>query len=272
MGMLYTIGILSSVSLVILSILYSLLGYNMYFQNRLIEMLTDTAANKSKKDENELYGRRYYVKREKLREVRVNIYQPVSEEKTPVIFIAHPGKFIDGDIDDIDSFCEELKNRWNVAIVCINYTKIDVHKSTYPQQEIKDVVIYFRQNCEEFNIDKSRFLLMGFEAGGYLALIAGVNLLSEGIVPRGYIIMNPYIDYVQISFARAGIHPGPMTVIATGKDTFKCEEYIYELDRAGILTYSKIYQDQTGDFLFHDDERKEEALQWIKENVDYFLK
>ena len=47
-------------------------------------MLTDSPANKSKKDEAELYGRRYYVKREKLREVRVNIYQPASEEKTPV--------------------------------------------------------------------------------------------------------------------------------------------------------------------------------------------
>ena len=63
-----------------------------------------------------------------------------------------------------------------------------------------------------------------------------------------------------------------MAVIATGKDTFKCEEYIYELDRAGILTYSKVFQDKTGDFLFQDDERKEEALQWIKENVDFFLR
>ena len=121
------IGILATVALAFFGVFYSLLGYNMNFRNRLIERITKTATEANMKEENLLKGRRLYIERENLRPVRVNLYQPQSDQKLPVVFMAHGGSFIDHDADDIDDFCQMLSEEWQVNVVSVSYSKIKAH-------------------------------------------------------------------------------------------------------------------------------------------------
>ena len=250
-AMIEILAILGTVSLALFGILYSLLGYNNYFRMKVIEWLTEKATTRGMKTEDVLHGRRMYIMREDKRSVRVNYYQHHTKEPVPVIFMVHGSDFESGDADDIDDFCRELKNKWKMSIVSISYTKLPVHQSTYPQEEILDVVMYFYNNAAAYNMDKKRFILFGTTAGAYLAVLASVMLVRRAVLPCGYIFCTPWIDYVQISFARIQQHPGPAALAASGseKQIFECEEYAYELDRSGVNVYMKSYRDMPAAFI-----------------------
>ena len=280
MSMIEITAILSTVSLAVFGVLYSLLGYNNYFRNRMIEWFTRDSGTRGMKKSEHLHGRRMYIMRENKRSVRVNYYEYRGEGYVPVLFIVHGSHFEDGDADDIDDFCSELRKKWNMSVVAINYSKIAVHKTTYPQEEIRDAMMYFSKNADAYRMDKKRFVLFGTTAGAYLAMNASVMLVRRAVQPCGYIFCTPYIDYVQISLARIAQHPGPVALAASGseKQIFDCEEYAYELDRSGINVYMKSYADMPENFIEDPsglDENqlgiREKALSVLYEDIETFF-
>lgn len=42
---------------------------------------------------------------------------------------------------------------------------LDVQPFSYPQEEIRDTVFWFREHAGEYGIDSERFALMGYSAG-----------------------------------------------------------------------------------------------------------
>ncbi|MCR5796206.1 MAG: alpha/beta hydrolase fold domain-containing protein [Solobacterium sp.] len=278
--MITILAILGTVSLAIFGVLYSLLGYNNYFRMKVIEWMTREASVRGMKKEDVLHGRRMYIMREDKRSVRVNYYQHQSREPVPVIFMIHGSDFASGDADDIDGFCDELRKKWKMSVVSINYTKIPVHQSTYPQEEILDVIMHFSKNAAAYGMDKNRFILFGTTAGAYLAMLSSVMLVRRTVIPCGYIFCTPWIDYVQISFARIQQHPGPVALAASGSDRqiLDCEEYAYELDRAGMNVYMKSYADMPEDFIEKPEgltaeqlEIRESALNILHEDAETFF-
>lgn len=272
------IGILATVALALFGVLYSLLGYNLRLRNGFIERMTEKATNAGMKEEASLKGRRVYIEREELRSVRVNLYEPQSEEKLPVVFIAHGGHFIDHDADDIDDFCFRMSEEWQVNIVSISYTKISAHITSYPQEEIRDVIRYFHYHADEYRYDMKKYLVMGFEAGAYLSLIAELVLIQEALIPYGIIMIDPFLDYVAVSLAQAGRHPSPVALLLTGTQTEKADEYEYELNRADIYARTRRVPQTSLQALMadHTDSEtdrlnRENAMQWLKDTVDLFL-
>ena len=272
------IGIFATVALAFFGVLYSLLGYNMNFRNRLIERITKTATDANMKKENLLKGKRLYIERENLRPVRVNLYQPQSDKKLPVVFMAHGGSFIDHDADDIDDFCQMLSEEWQVNVVSTSYSKIKAHVTSYPQDEIRDVVVYFRRHAVEYNMDMKHFLLMGFEAGAYLSLIADRSLIHAAIVPSGIIMIDPFIDYVAVSFAQAGLHPNPAALVLSDKDTDAADEYEFELRQADIYILTRRMPHSQKGLLLQKEFANEtdrmnydNTMKWLKETADLFL-
>lgn len=272
------IGILATVLLAMFGILYSLLGYNLGFRNHFIERITKEATDAGMKNESLLKGRRMYIEREDLRPVRVNLYQPQSGEILPVIFAAHGGNFIDHDADDIDSFCDRLSKKLNVNIVSISYTKIKPHVTTYPQEEIRDTIMYFRRHGREYNMDTKRFLVMGFEAGAYLMLNAETAVIQKGAVPYGTIMFDPFLDYVAVSLAQAGRHPGPVALVLSGRENDEADRYEFELRQAGIEVRTRRIPDMDPGVLLSGeaaDETERLSLEnfrkWMEETVNLFL-
>ena len=272
------IGILATVALAFFGVAYSLLGYNMSLRNRVIERISQTATDAGRKEESLLKGRRLYIDREELRPVRVNLYQPDSENKLPAVFVAHGGNFNDHDADDIDDFCDRIAREWQVNVISISYTKIKAHVTSYPQDEIRDTILYFRDHKNEYNLDMKHFLLLGFEAGAYLSLIAHRSVLHVGVVPDGIIMIDPFIDYVAVSFAQAGLHPSPVGLLLSGRDTALWDRYEYELRQADVYVLTRRMPFSPTEVLLNDDitgevaERdREHAMRWLKDTVDFFL-
>ena len=234
------IGTFGIFFLALFGVLYSLLGYNLDLQNRFIEYLSREANRRGMKNEEELKGKRLYIPRDEKRDTRVCIYR-TSGEILPPVFVCHGGSFTEGDADDIDSFCMEIAERWHAAVINIAYTKMPVHTTTYPQEEICETVQYFHAHADEYDLEKNSCLLLGMESGAYLALLAAVMLVRRTIVPDGLILMDPFLDYVAPSLAEAGYHPGPVGLLVSGAKATekKTVEYADVLLNSGIRLYSK---------------------------------
>lgn len=274
--MLLYIGIVANVILILGAIGWSLLGYNNSFLNWAVESMTAKATAAGMKDE--IRGERIYVKRENKRPVRVNLYR-APEVNQPVIFLAHGGNFYDHDADDIDDFCADLAEMMNMSVVSVSYTKVDVHVTSYPQDEIGDVIRYFADHAGIYDMDMENYAMMGIEAGAYLSLIAGIHMIQKTYFSKAYVFINPFLDYVPISFAQAGLHPEPVLLLFTNEDNAeKAEEYRDVLARADV--YARIHRriDPEHPLRFFGESYKqekdayEEHLSWLKENLDRILR
>lgn len=232
------IGTIGIFLLTLFGVLYSLLGYNMYFQTRFVEFMSAKAEKEGMKSEHTLKGERIFVKREEKRSSRVNLYRH-GDEPLPVLYVLHGGSFTDQDADDIDSFCDEMALRVKAAVISISYTKMPVHTTTYPQEEITEVVQYFHAHAKEYGLDHDRYVMLGIEAGGYLALLSAVMLVRRTLVPDGLILLDPFADYVGTSFVQAGYHPGPAALLISGprEQDKKLMEYADVLSNGNVRSF-----------------------------------
>lgn len=273
------IGIIATVLLVLFGISYSLLGYNMRFQDWIIQHISAKAMKENMKEENAIRGKRVWVPH-RGRDTRVNVYRPQTDEILPAVFFAHGSDFTDGDADEWDDFCLSMSEELNCVLFSVSYTKIGVHVSTYPQTEIVESVRWFRQHSAEYGFDKNNFLMMGIEAGAYLSLIAALHLIQGGIIPRGYIFVNPFIDYTAVSFAQAGMHPDPGALILTGEEKRKgrWDEYLDALADAGNTMRVYRRPGQAWNLLWkmeglseQEKEDRQRLVLWIHERYNDFL-
>lgn len=150
------------------------------------------------KNDDELLGVRFEVPRKNKSPVRVNLYIPKDvNEKTPIIFNIHGGAFIAGDADTLDSQSDRLSRELNVAVVNINYTLAkDGYDIDFGVDEVKDTVIYFKEHADKYNIDVSKFFMLGYSAGGYHAMSAVVVLKKDNIDVRGQILCYSFIGEI----------------------------------------------------------------------------
>lgn len=153
------------------------------------------------KSDEELLGEHFYVPRQGLDPVDVNIYLPEDGENLPVVFNLHGGAFIAGDADTLDSQSLRLSQDWSAVIVTVNY-KLAVDDITieYGTQEVVDTVKYFLEHAEEYRIDPNKAVLLGYSAGGYHAAMAAHTLERAGIDLAAQVLCYSFIGEVLDSF------------------------------------------------------------------------
>lgn len=208
-----------------------------------------------RKSDEERLGRRMQIPREGAEAAEVNLYLPeLKQKRNPVVFMLHGGQFVDGDADQIDSFCDRMKDLWDAVIISINYAKLDAHKIPYQQEEIRDVVLYFGIHAEEYDIDIHRSVLMGFSAGAYYCVGAASLLEEKGLKTSGIVMCSPFIDDTLIRFCQAGIHPEPVMIITAEKESMqeRLDTYKEYLEKAGTDAEFKVYEGVTEGFLEHN--------------------
>lgn len=153
-------------------------------------MRDDNAAKRAlvQKTDEDRIGARYTVKRDgKKGDVDCNLYFPdESDEALPVLFNIHGGGFMFGDADEMDSQCEHWAEDWGVAIVSVNYTKLDTKPIDYSVEEITDTMKFFANYASGFEsggktytFDTNHFYVLGHSAGGHLATRAAIEVASE---------------------------------------------------------------------------------------------
>lgn len=141
-------------------------------------------------------GERFPVPRAGKRPVDVLLYRPKAAERPwPVLFNIHGGAWVGCDASQMDSYCVDMVEKCGALIVNINYTKLDIQPFPYPQEEIRDTVLYFRAHADEYGLDKERFTLIGYSAGGHLAAVGTLMLHDMGVDVSAQVLCYPFLDF-----------------------------------------------------------------------------
>ncbi len=141
-------------------------------------------------------GERFQVVRSGKKPVEVFLYRPKNAAKPwPVLFNIHGGAWVGCDASEMDSYCLDMAEKCGAMIVNINYTKLDVHPFPYPQEEIRDTVLYFREHAKDYGADPGKFALIGYSAGGHLAAASTLMLHDMGVDVSAQILCYAFLDF-----------------------------------------------------------------------------
>lgn len=145
-------------------------------------------------------GERFLVPRSGKKGVDVLLYRPQQAEKPwPVLFNIHGGAWVGCDASQMDSYCLDMAEKCGAFIVNINYTKLDIQPFPYPQEEIRDTILYFREHAAEYGVDPDRFAVIGYSAGGHLAAASALMLHDRGVDLSTQVLCYPFLDFSQLS-------------------------------------------------------------------------
>ena len=158
-----------------------------------------------KKTDKTRIGKRFYIKRKGKSDVELNLYiRKDSNFYLPLIINLHGGAFIAGDADTLDTQSERLKLQFNSHIVSVNYKLIKLFEKgidiEYQTEEVVDTIKYFYENYKEYKIDINNIFVIGYSAGGFLAMNAALKLINLGIKIKGQILCYAYIKDIIVKF------------------------------------------------------------------------
>jgi len=149
------------------------------------------------KSDDQLIGERLTIERDGQAPVEGNIYIPdAAGEPLPLMINIHGGAFIAGDADSLDTQSDRISKNNHVVVFTVDYTllkPIDMilsseKKIQYQIDEVCDAVQYLTDNADEYHINPDRVIIMGYSAGGHLALGATNQLIGEGFPVYAQII------------------------------------------------------------------------------------
>lgn len=211
---------------------------------------------KMPKADEEMLGERFEVPRDGTDSVKVNLYIPGSGKKVPVIFNIHGGAFVAGHADTLDTQSSRISKDWNTAVVTIDYKLAkDSIIIGYGVAEVADTVKYFKEHAAEYNMDADRFVLMGYSAGGYHAMMAALELKKKSMDVAAQVLCYPFIRdavdvYKTISSGQRGTL-APALFILAGNDPISDGSLVYEeaLRSSGVKTEIKKYTGSIHGFL-----------------------
>lgn len=144
-------------------------------------------------------GQRFVVPRSGKKGVDVLLYRPQHAEKPwPVLFNIHGGAWVGCDASQMDSYCLDMAKKCSAFIVNSNYTKLDIQPFPYPQEEVRDTILYFREHAAEYDLDPARFAVIGYSAGGHLAAASTLMLHDKGIDLSAQVLCYPFLDFSRL--------------------------------------------------------------------------
>ena len=141
------------------------------------------------KTDDQRIGKRFYLPRDNLEDVTVNL-DLIEDGKThPLVINLHGGAFIAGDADTLDTQSDRISKAWRVNVATVNYKLAkNGYDIPYGTKEVADTVKYFIAHADERRIDPERIFILGYSAGAYHAMASVLALKKEGIDVAGQII------------------------------------------------------------------------------------
>ena len=142
-------------------------------------------------------GKQFWVQREGKKPVETFLYEPKEKKYNPmpVMFNIHGGAWVGSDATAIDVQSQKMADTLSAFVVNINYKKVDEEAFPYCQQEVVDVVHYFYDHAAEYQLDTTKFNLIGYSAGGHICAGAAIMLKNKGFSLCSNIPTYPFLDF-----------------------------------------------------------------------------
>ncbi|MEP4947816.1 MAG: alpha/beta hydrolase, partial [Flavobacteriaceae bacterium] len=108
--------------------------------------------------------------------LKLYLFTSNKEDKKPVIVFFHPGGWVSGSPSFFFEKAEAFSSL-GYTTICVQYRLADL-KTTTPKDclnDSKDALRYLKENEEKLCLDMSMLFLVGYSAGGHLALMTQLN-------------------------------------------------------------------------------------------------
>jgi acetyl esterase/lipase len=114
-----------------------------------------------------------------------------------------------------------LARGYNVFV--LKYSVAEMAKDLNPLREIELSIKHIRDNAEEYNINPQKVYVIGFSAGGHLALSSG-TLLEKDARPNGMVLCYPVVT------ATCPTHLGTLHNFCGTENPTDEQKYLFSLD------------------------------------------
>ncbi|KAJ5583344.1 hypothetical protein N7535_001964 [Penicillium sp. DV-2018c] len=158
----------------------------------------------------------------------------------PVLLTFHGGGFSIGDArDDARWVSTVLKSHPDAVVVSVNYRLAPEHPFPVALDDGVDAILWLWRHADQYNLDKTRFVISGFSAGGNLALALPFRLHVElqrqrwtgleKIELAGLIAFYPSVDWTRTRAERDATNPiaAKKSMISPSMYRFFDESYLF---------------------------------------------
>ena len=103
----------------------------------------------------------------------LDVYLPLSDEPHPTVILVHGGEWQTGDKSDMAALAEKI-TQWGYVVFSINYRLAPAYPFPASVADVQCAVAWVREHAAEYGSDSRHMALVGSEAGGHLAMLAGL--------------------------------------------------------------------------------------------------
>ena len=120
----------------------------------------------------------------------------------PMLFFAHGGGMVFGDLASHDSLCRFLAEQADVRVLSIDYRLAPEHPFPAAVEDCWASFQWLSENAEKLDVDPKRIAVGGDSAGGYLAAVTAVRAAESGIALKYQMLLYPMTNMAEQSESR----------------------------------------------------------------------
>lgn len=140
--------------------------------------------------------------------LKMDINYPLTkQQKWPVVIHIHGGGWTNGTKGFSDMANTEILSKSGIMSVAVEYRLAPKYKFPAMIEDVKCAVRYLRAHAAEYNIDPSRFGVIGGSAGGHLAALLGLTDATAGFDVGEYLAYPSNVQAVVDMYGSSNIAP-----------------------------------------------------------------
>ena len=120
----------------------------------------------------------------------------------PLLFFAHGGGMVFGDLDSHDATCRLLAERADALVLAVDYRLAPEHPFPAAVEDCWAAFSYVAGHAATYGADPGRIAVGGDSAGGTLAAVTAIRAAEEGVPLRFQLLVYPATNLVDDSESR----------------------------------------------------------------------
>lgn len=123
----------------------------------------------------------------------ITVYLYPASKKSGCVFEFHGGGFVFGDARADHEICEKINKALDINVISVDYRLAPEFIFPTAGNDGKNVVEYFFEHAKDYNMENTKFSLLGFSAGANITTVIAKDW-DEDIPLKNLVINYPYLD------------------------------------------------------------------------------